>query len=135
MKQQLNWISAFGAVLFLILACSNPKNIEGNWEALDNQNEYSEVYFEEGNMRIFTDIAGFIPNQKYTINEDSLVTNILSYHIKWINLDSVILSSNTTTFYLKRIKSGVKLSDYTDEQEEDVYRNDFYNRMKKRKEM
>ncbi len=120
-------------LLFLIIACNNGQKIEGNWSVIDSSDNYSELYFDNGQMRIFTEIAGSIGSQKYILKRDSLVTTNLNYKMNWINQDSLVLSSHHSILYLKRINSGFKLSDYTNENLEQKFTDSFYDRMYKRK--
>ena len=62
-----------------------------------------------------------------------MLTNILNYKIIMVNRDSLVLESEYTILYLKRINEGFKLSDFTNENFEDTYTNNFYDRMYKRK--
>ncbi len=120
-------------LLIGLLACSNSNKIEGNWGALDEKNNYSELFFETKYLRVYSDIGGIITPLTYFVNGDSLLTNILNYKIIMVNRDSLVLESEYTILYLKRINEGFKLSDFTNENFEDTYTNNFYDRMYKRK--
>ena len=112
MELQINKFIGIGIILLFLCSCSKNRSIEGNWGAMDSDGNYFELYFEENNIRIYTDIAGAISSQTFYIKGDSLFTNISDYKIDQINSDSIVLSSKQVTFYLSRIETGFKLSDF-----------------------
>jgi len=122
-------------IVFLIalLSCSKVHTIKGNWGAIDEKNNYSELFIETETIRVYSDIAGIISPLTFFVESDSLFTNILNYSIINVNRDSIILESKHSTLHLKRINKGIKLSDYTNENLKDDFLNDFYTRMYKRK--
>lgn len=120
------------AVLFFLAAfcsCTVNRTIRGDWGVLDPNGSYSELCFSDSAIEIYDELAGSIASQTYSIKDDSLVTNILGYRMKWINPDSLHLVSGSFILRLKRIKTGFKLSEYTSEKLEDTYIHSFYNRM------
>lgn len=132
MELQLKKI--FSIFLFIILlSCSKKYDFNGNWGIMDEMNYYSEMEIKMNSIRVYSEIAGYIPSLTYSIKGDSLFTNILNYKIIEINRDSIILDSEKSSLYLKRIKKGFKLSDFTNQDHEDKYRDSFYDRMYKRK--
>jgi hypothetical protein len=133
MGLQLKQLIIVGICVVFNLSCTNNYSIVGNWGSLDTTNHYSELYFVNNSIRIYTEAAGLIPSQTFKVHKDSLFTNIISYKKKWINPDSLILVSESTTMYLKRIHTGFKLSDYENESDSDSFSNAFFNRMNKRK--
>lgn len=132
MELQLKKILA-ALLLIGLLACSYSNKIEGNWGALDEKNNYSELFFETNDIRVYSEIGGIIPPLTYFIKGDSLLTNILNYKITMVNHDSLVLESEYSILYLKRINEGFRLSDFTNENLENTYTNNFYDRMYKRK--
>ena len=120
-------------LLIALLSCSKVHTIKGNWESIDEKNNYSELYIETETIRVYSDVAGIISPLTYFVEGDSLFTNILNYKIINANRDSIILKSEHTIFYLKRINKGVMLSDYKNENQKDTFLNDFYTRMYERK--
>lgn len=120
-------------LLVVVLSCSKINNVEGNWGALDEKNNYSELFFETEYIRVYSEIGGIISPLTYFVENDSLFTNILNYKIIKLNRDSLILESESTILNLKRIKKGFKLSDYTNENLEDKFKDAFYIRMFNRK--
>ncbi len=133
MKPRLKITSIILFIILFISACSKTSNIEGNWKAVSSEGDYSELYFSGNKIRIYSEIAGIIGAQDYTLTKDSLKTNILTYKIKWVNPDSMILLSDVFTLNLKRINSGFKLSDFTKESLKQQYVDSFYKRMYKTK--
>lgn len=120
-------------LLFLLIACTNGQNIDGDWSVLSSEGDYSELLFGNEKMRIYSDIGGYIGFRNTSTKQDSLLTNSLNYKMNWVNKDSLILSSHLSTLYLARIKSGFKLSDFTNESLEQKFIDNFYDRMYLRK--
>ena len=119
-------------ILFIVLitaSCAKTGTIDGNWGAISPEGDYSELYFNDNQIRIFTEVGGIIAAQHFEIVNDSLKTNVLTYKMDWINPDSLILKSNTFMLNLTRIKKGFKLSDYTIESHRQKYTDSFYDRM------
>lgn len=102
---------------------------------MDTQGEYAELYFSGELIRIYSETAGSINPQKCRIVSDSLYTSVLNYKIRWVNPDSLILDAGITTLFLKRIDKGFRLSQFNEEKMEETYRNAFYGRLLKRKEL
>ena len=120
-------------LLIALLSCSKAHTIEGNWGSVDEKNNYSELFIEKEAIRVYSSVAGIISPLTYFVEGDSLFTNILNYKIINVSPDSTVLESELTFLYLKRIKEGVKLSDYMNENLEDAFLNAFFTRMYKRK--
>ena len=119
-------------ILFIVLItalCAETGTIEGNWGAISPEGDYSELYFNDNQIRIFTEVGGIIAAQHFEIVNDSLKTNVLTYKMDWINPDSLILRSERFNLILKRIKKGYKLGDYTNESYRQKYTDSFYDRM------
>lgn len=83
----------------------------GDWEARDSSGSYAEFAVSHNRIQIYTDVAGYIPSWDYVLVGDSLNTPILNYKIDWIKKDSLVLRNKKFTIQLRRIKSGVCLSD------------------------
>lgn len=133
MELQLDKIIKIGMIVFLLLSCSNERNIKGDWCVIDSQGNYSELYFNDETVRIYTEVAGYIGMQSFKMGKDSLLINNLTYKKNWVNPDSLVLFSKHTTLYLGKIKSGFKLSEFSNESLEDSFRIIFYTRMYTRK--
>jgi len=116
-------------ILIIFNSCSQKHELSGDWGAIDSYGSYSELYFSDSTIEIYDELAGTLASQTYSIKDDSLVTNILSYRIDWINPDSLLLLSDSFSLNLKRIKTGFKLSDYRNEKQEDSYIKSFYKRL------
>lgn len=123
----------FLSLLLTLMACSKEDYIKGDWQAVDEKKNYSELFIKTGIIRICSDAAGIIPPISYYIEDDSLFSSNLNYQIIKVNNDSLVLKSIQSTLYLRRIENGVKLSDFTDKNVEDAYRISFNERMYGRK--
>ncbi len=117
----------------IFLNCSDKKTVSGNWGAIDSDGDYAEFYFSSGKMKIYHEIAGALSAQNYAVKNDSLLTNVFHYKIEKVNPDSLVLTADSVTMYLKRITTGNKLSDFNDDKNREIYTTAFYNRMKLRK--
>ncbi len=131
MKLRLNKIVVGIFILIIFNSCSQKHEFRGDWGAIDSYGSYSELCFSDSTIEIYDELAGSIASQTYSSKDDSLITNILSYRMNWINADSLNLVSDTFMLRMMRIKTGYKLSDYTDENDRATYTTAFYNRMDK----
>ncbi len=133
MELQLDKIIKTGMIVFLLLSCTNERNIKGDWGVVDTEGNYSELYFQDETVRIYTEVAGYIGMQSFKMGKDSLLINNLIYKTNWINPDSLVLACKHITLYLRKINLGFKLSEFSNESLEDSFRIIFYNRMYTRK--
>lgn len=122
-------------ILALLSSCLTERNnsIEGNWAAIDDFNNYSELYIKNGTIRVYEENVGYINPQMYTVKFDSLKTNIHNYKIIIHNSDSIEFRSEDFNLYLSRISQGFLLSEFTEDSLEQKYKEDFYDRLYKRK--
>ena len=132
MELQLKIRLGLMLIIILLASCQGKNDIEGNWGAIDCQKAYAELFIKDGRIKIFHEATGFINPQTYTIKDDSLITNVLSYKIEFITPDSLNLTSGTFSLYLKRLNEGFLLSDLTGDKEQE-FTEKFRNRMFKRK--
>mgnify|MGYP000722409596 CR=1 FL=1 len=128
MELQLNKLF-IGIILLISFSCSLSPSFNGDWSAMDEMNNYSELNIGKKQIRIYSEIGGMISPQIYFVHGDSLFTNILNYRMDWITKDSLVLKSDKQTFYLKRINKGFKLGQFSGEKDENDYLNSFYRRM------
>ena len=133
MKLRLKQIVIIAFVLLVFNSCSRNYTIKGDWEAIDSDGTYAELYFSGDKMQIHHQVGGTLQFQAYRIENDSLITSVLKYKMNWINADSLNLISPSFSLKLKRIKTGFKLSEYDNENEKDTYVQNFYSRMNKQK--
>jgi hypothetical protein len=133
MRLQSIQLITLGIIFLTFCFCSGNKKITGDWEVIDSDGYYAEFYFSAEKIRIYHEVAGTLPNLDFIIKNDTLNTNILNYKINVINPDSLVLTANSETMYLKRIKTGFKLSDFDNETKQENYTADFYKRMENRK--
>lgn len=101
-------------VFFLLLvlsSCSQNHILVGDWEARGSAGDYAEFAIYDNFIQIYSDIAESIPSWDYEIVGDSLRTPILNYKIDWIKKDSLVLRNERFTIQLRRIESGVCLSE------------------------
>lgn len=129
MELQLNKIIVIAFVLFVFNACSKNYTIKGDWEAIESDGTYAELYFSDDKIQIHHEVGGTLQFQTYRIENDTLITSILKYKMNWINADSLNLISPTFSLKLKRIKTGLKLSECNNEKDEDAYMKNFFDRM------
>ena len=115
-------------------SCSDKNSIEGDWGAIDRNGNYSELYIAQNQIHIYDEAGGQISPQNYYLTKDSLCTMVLQYRMKWVNQNSVELSSKLFSLQLMRITHGVRLSRSLDKLDENGFLKDFYKRMKQRKE-
>ena len=121
------------SIFIVFISCSQKKIILGDWGAIENGGTYSELFFSEDKIQIHDEIAGTLQFQTYRIEKDSLKTSVLKYKIVWVNNDSINLISDSFSLNLKRIKTGLKLSEYNNEKNEAAYLKSFFERMYKQK--
>jgi len=98
-------------LLLFFTSCSQKPTLSGDWEARDSSGSYAEFAVFENFIQIYTDVAGQIPSWNYEIVDDSLHTSNLNYKIDWIKKDSLVLRNPKFTIELRRINSGVCLSE------------------------
>ena len=133
MKPTITLTFNFIILCFLAFACARTAKIEGDWSATSSEGDYSELCFSNSKIRIYTENVGNIASQEFTLTKDSLKTNVLTYKINRVNPDSITLISDKYSLNLKRIISGFKLSDFTNEGFEQQYVESFNKRMSKTK--
>lgn len=119
-------------VLFLLLvlsSCSQNHTLLGDWEAHDSSGSYAEFAIYDNFIQIYSEVAGAHPAWDYSIVGDSLQTPILKYKMDWIRKDSLVLRNEKFTIQLRRIKSGVCLSEVEGQPEAyQPYIDSFYKR-------
>lgn len=133
MRLRLKQIVVIAFVILLFNSCSRNHTILGDWGAIDSDGTYAELYFSGDKMQIHHEVGGTLQFQTYRIENDSLITSVLKYKMNWINADSLNLISPSFSLKLKRIKTGVKLSECDNENDEDAYIQSFYKRINKQK--
>ncbi|MCL3779335.1 hypothetical protein EMN47_02935 [Prolixibacteraceae bacterium JC049] len=113
----------------LILSSCQKKSLEGNWAVVDNQKNYSEMYFTENSIRIYHEKTGLIPVLRYKVQNDSLKLRNRSYKIEWRDPNSITMRHKELTLKLIRIQSGFTLSDLKNPLQNKKYKVDFNKRM------
>ena len=129
MKLKLTSAVKILVILLIIASCTNGVTIDGDWGAISSEGDYAELYFNDNQIRIFTEVGGIIASQHFKIVNDTLQTNVLTYKMDWIKPDLLILKSEGFILNLKRIKKGFKLGDYTNESYRQKYSDSFHDRM------
>jgi len=130
MAMQLLRSKLFLSLFVFFSYCSYTDTINGNWEALDTNSNYSELYFSKGEIKIYDEVARQISPQNYFIQKDSLITTGLRYKMIWLSKDFLKLTSDSFSINLRRIKHGVTLSN---KKSMDLYLRSFYKRKEHQK--
>ena len=114
----------------LFFSCIDEENnyLKGDWSVLDSNASYAEFYITDSVVQIYHELTGVIPDQIYEIREDTLIMSQSAYKMKWLNADSLVLENDLIEIKLKRIKSGFKYGDISNNKDLQIYKKSFWDR-------
>ncbi len=102
-------------IVILFISCRhNEIDIKGNWSVYNEEEGYSELYFDDTTVQIFWEIAGNIGFKDYSINNDSLFYyEYFVALIKTIDSETIEFVGEEETSIAKRIYGEIVKYDST----------------------